>query len=108
MGPQVFLLAVLDHALRANSTLVDRVDLVTKAYRCPLHRLRVPRLLLPRSGLERSDFVLWHLCDMPLNADNVCLSGKTGSERHRVEMKRLTPCGLWQSAVTRACADSER
>jgi len=57
MGPQVFLLAVLDHALRANSTLVDRVDLVTKAYRCPLHRLRVPRLLLPRSGLERSDFV---------------------------------------------------
>ena len=30
MGPQVFLLAVLDHALHANSTLVDRVDLVTK------------------------------------------------------------------------------
>ena len=59
MGPQVFLLAVLDHALHANSTLVDRVDLVTKAYRCPLHRLRVPRLLLPRSGLERSDFVPW-------------------------------------------------
>ena len=64
-GPQVFLLAVLDHALRANSTLVDRVDLVTKAYRCPLHRLRVPRLLLPRSGLERSDFVLWHFLDKP-------------------------------------------
>jgi len=30
MGPQVFLLAVLDHALHANITPVDRVDLVTK------------------------------------------------------------------------------
>jgi hypothetical protein len=27
------------------------------AYRCPLNRLPAPRLLLPRSGLERSDFV---------------------------------------------------
>src|SRR5450755_391291 len=27
-------------------------------YCCPLNRL-APRLLLPRSGLERSDFVLW-------------------------------------------------
>jgi hypothetical protein len=36
----------------ANGTLVDRVDL-------PLNRLPASRLLLPRSGLERSDFVLW-------------------------------------------------
>jgi hypothetical protein len=30
-------------------------------------RVRVPasRLLLPRSGLERSDFVPWHETDMP-------------------------------------------
>ena len=29
-------------------------------YRCPLNRLPASRLLLPRSGLERSDFVPWH------------------------------------------------
>ena len=44
--------------LHANSTLVDRVDLAT-----PLslssERLPASRLLLPRSGLERSDFVHW-------------------------------------------------
>src|SRR5450432_2551719 len=28
--------------------------------RCPLSWLPVSRLLPPRSGLERSDFVLWH------------------------------------------------
>jgi hypothetical protein len=28
-------------------------------YRCPLNRLPAPRFLLPRSGLERSDFVHW-------------------------------------------------
>jgi hypothetical protein len=27
---------------------------------------------------------------MPLNAYDVCLSGKTGSERHRVEVERMT------------------
>src|ERR1700756_3283220 len=51
--------AACDHVLHANSTLVDRVDLAT-----PLslssQRLPAPRLLLPRSGLSRSDFVLWH------------------------------------------------
>jgi hypothetical protein len=44
--------------LHANSTFVDRVDLAT-----PLslssQRLPAPRLLLPRSGLSRSDFVRW-------------------------------------------------
>jgi len=28
-------------------------------YRCPLDRLPASRLLPPRSGLERSDFVQW-------------------------------------------------
>ena len=41
-------------------TLLDRVDLAT-----PLslssNRLPASRLLLPRSGLERSDFVHWHI-----------------------------------------------
>jgi hypothetical protein len=36
-------------------------------YRCPLDRLPASRLLPPRSGLERSDFVLW-----PEAADTGC------------------------------------
>ena len=34
--------------------------------------LPASRLLLPRSGLERSDFVPWHQTDMPGQADDVC------------------------------------
>jgi hypothetical protein len=41
-----------------NGALVDRVDFATR-YRCLLDRLPASRLLPPRSGLERSDFVLW-------------------------------------------------
>src|ERR1700752_610630 len=52
------------HVLHANSTLVDRVDLAT-----PLalssQPLPAPRLLLLRSGLERSDFVPWPLANNP-------------------------------------------
>jgi hypothetical protein len=62
-GPQM-ILAVLDHALHANRTLVDRVDLATKLSLSSLDRLPVSRLLLPRSGLSRSDFVLWHLASV--------------------------------------------
>src|ERR1700745_859876 len=55
--------AACDHVLHANSTLVDRVDLAT-----PLslssQRLPAPRLLLPRSGLSRSDFVPWPDSDL--------------------------------------------
>jgi hypothetical protein len=47
--------------LHANTTLADRVDLATPAL--PLNRLPASRLLLPRSGLERSDFVLWRKAD---------------------------------------------
>jgi predicted nucleotidyltransferase len=63
-GPQM-ILAVLDHALHANRTLVDRVDLATKLSLSSLDRLPVSRLLLPRSGLSRSDFVRWHKSAWP-------------------------------------------
>jgi hypothetical protein len=37
-------------------------------------RLPASRLLLPRSGLERSDFVLWHETDQSGRSDEVrCL-----------------------------------
>src|SRR5260370_27949925 len=40
-------------------------------YHYPLSSLPASRLLLPRSGLERSDFVLWHQTDMLGQADDV-------------------------------------
>jgi hypothetical protein len=40
-------------------------------HRCPLDRMPASRLLLPRSGLERSDFVPWHKADVPLASANV-------------------------------------
>jgi hypothetical protein len=38
---------------------------------CPLDRLPASRLLLPRSGLERSDFVRWLKCEVPIASSNV-------------------------------------
>ena len=38
--------------------------------------------LLPRSGLERSDFVPWHETDMSAALHSVCFRGQSG-ERHR-------------------------
>ena len=69
--------AACDHVLHANSTLVDRVDLAT-----PLslssQRLPAPRLLLPRSGLERSDFVHRPETDLAHHHCHVSFWGRTG------------------------------
>ena len=68
--------AACDHVLHANSTLVDRVDLAT-----PLslssQRLSAPRLLLPRSGLSRSDLVPW-----PFASFRCCAAGQSPSEQY--------------------------
>ena len=61
----------------ANSKLADRVDLPPR-YRCPLNRLPASRLLLPRSGLERSDFVPWPLASFRGDAECWSLSGHSG------------------------------
>ena len=47
-----------DHVLHADTTL-----LIVSTLSLSLNRLPASRLLLPRSGLERSDFVLWHKSD---------------------------------------------
>jgi hypothetical protein len=47
-------------------------------YRCPLNRLPASRLLLPRSGLERSDFVLWPIATEIHVPWNVGDQGKSG------------------------------
>jgi hypothetical protein len=49
-------------------TLADISILRTSSpfdYRCPLDWLPTSRLLPPRSGLERSDLVRWHICEVP-------------------------------------------
>src|ERR1700730_1498011 len=54
------------------SSFLSEVDDTSILRTGALHRYHYPlswppasRLLLPRSGLERSDFVQWHFCDMP-------------------------------------------
>ena len=72
--------------MRCTPTIHDLIVLtLPPRHRCPLDRMPASRLLLPRSGLERSDFVLWHETDMPTVRDYVCLWGKTGSELRAVE-----------------------
>src|SRR6516162_1710737 len=70
--------AACDHALHANSTLVDRVDLAT-TLSLSSQRLPASPLLLPRSGLSRSDLVLW-----PIAAVGGCLLSRCcrGISRH--------------------------
>src|ERR1700704_830337 len=46
--------------------------------RCPLNRGPAPRLLLPRSRLERSDIVRWHKREVPTPSSNVRVYGHSG------------------------------
>jgi len=43
---------------------LDSQDGALQCYHYPLNGLPASRLLLPRSGLKRSDFVLWPNCDV--------------------------------------------
>ena len=71
--------AARDHVLHANATLVDRVDLAT-ALSLSSQRLPASRLLLPRSGLERSDFVQWHVSTVFECPHSVVVGGKPDIE----------------------------
>ena len=57
-------------------TPIIRELIVATRYRCPLHRLPASRLLLPRSGLERSDFVRWHLSDVKPDSGMSAVGGR--------------------------------
>src|SRR5258705_13894004 len=59
-------------------------------YHYPLSSLPASRLLLPRSGLERSDFVHWHFSDLSTPLTNVGYQGKNGSNSDIAKSKRLT------------------
>jgi len=57
-------------------------------------RLPASRLLLPRSGLERSDFVLWHFSDMLGQASEVRCRGMNGPSSDGTEGPLITLSGL--------------
>lgn len=85
------LLAVLYQALRANSALLDRVDLATRLSLSSLDLALASRLLHPRSGLERSDFVRWHFSEV------VDLTGDVGFSNRPVGVKHfqtIHSCGV--------------
>ena len=86
--------AARDHVLHADGTLFDRVDRLPPRYCGPLNRLAASRLLLPRSGLERSDFVLWPECDMPISSSNVRSQQYTGKHLLRLSSSQFGPPGL--------------
>ena len=60
-------------------------------------RLPASRLLLPRSGLERSDFVRWPIASVSAVQRHVWSWGKTGSNRTTVKMALMTRNGLQPS-----------
>src|SRR5260370_3373027 len=62
-------------------------------YHYPLSSLPASRLLLPRSGLERSDFVLWHFSDVTAGVRNVCCWGKSRSRDCVARLPSLTHLG---------------
>ena len=62
---------------RSCVALVDRVDLAT-LLSLSSQPLPASRLLLPRSGLERSDFVLWPFCDLSARLVEVWIAGYNG------------------------------
>src|SRR5207237_7510359 len=60
-----------------DDTSILRTGLST-CYWHPLDWLPASRLLPPRSGLERSDFVPWPLASLPEQADNFRFLGYSG------------------------------
>jgi hypothetical protein len=48
---------------------LDSQDGALQCYYYPLNRLPASRRLLPRSGLERSDFVLWPIASFRCGAE---------------------------------------
>ena len=84
--PQMILLFLI---MRCTPTIRELIE--ATHYRRPLHRLPVSRLLLPRSGLERSDFVRWHETDMAGLVGEFRSRGNNGSQISRADGLLLTP-----------------
>src|ERR1700751_2840347 len=72
---------------------LDSQDGALQCYYYPLNRLPASRLLLPRSGPERSDFVLWPIASMFARL----LEPLSGAKRTR---------STWENTANRAGAPS--
>jgi hypothetical protein len=57
--------------MRCTPTIRELIE-ATPLSLASLDRLPASRLLLPRSGLERSDFVQWQFSDVTAALANVC------------------------------------
>src|SRR5712664_1006722 len=60
-------------------------------YHYPLTWLSASRLLLPRSGLERSNFVHWHETDMPTAMRDVRSQGRSGKHMLGLSSSQFDP-----------------
>jgi hypothetical protein len=71
-----------------------------------LDRLRASRLLLPRSALERSDFVLWPISEVAARLIEVC--GRSGLDLLTLSFSHLDP-DVWSGrALQEAFVDPGR
>ena len=97
-GPQAFLLLL---SMRCTPTvrLLIVLTFATKLSLSSLDRLPASRLLLPRSGLERSDFVPWHFSDVTAGLRSVCCWGKSGSGDCVARLPSLTRSGPQRPAI---------
>jgi hypothetical protein len=73
-------------------------------YRCPLYRLPASRLLLPRSGLERSDFVRWARLRPPTMSAFAPLLTALQTSRGRPDPRRPD----WRSAEAQSAKEKQR
>ncbi len=78
--------------MRCTPTIRELIE-ATPLWLASLDRLPASRLLLPRSGLERSDFVRWHETDMNAPVGDVRSWGRSRSPVLGPLGQRLTRLG---------------
>jgi hypothetical protein len=86
--------------MRCTPTIRELIE-ATPLSLASLDRLPASRLLLPRSGLERSGFVHWHEADQPCGSDDVRCSGSTGSRVRKPSGPPLTHNGHFRVITAR-------
>jgi len=75
-------------------------------YRCPLDRLPASRLLPPRSGLERSDFVPWPEGEVLTCVSNVCSPRNCGRDVLALSLTGFVLCAGFRMPAMNDGAES--
>jgi hypothetical protein len=76
--------------MRCTPTIRELIE-ATPLSLASLDRLPASRLLLPRSGLERSDFVHWHETDMLTAVRDVRSQGQSGKHMLALSSSQFDP-----------------